>query len=152
MSTILDTLASMSHEERLTWGSLAVGLAVFVAYVRTLAERAAATPLVDVAYVGPMIWSIVVGIVGTILVGIVVGAIWSKEAGASDQRDREIGRFGENVGRGFLVAGALTAMVLAMVQADHFWIANALFASFFLASFLEGVTKLVAYRRGYHPW
>lgn len=152
MSNILDTLASMSHEERSTWGSLVVTVLVVGGYVRTVLERSQAVPLSDVAYVGPMIWSIVLGIAGAIAVAIALGIASPKDVGASDQRDREIGRFGEYVGRAFLIIGSLTALVLAMLEAHHFWIANALFLGFALSALLEGVAKLVAYRRGVPTW
>lgn len=152
MSNFFDTLGSMSHEERATWGSILVTILVIGGYVRTVLERSQAVALVEVAYVGPMIWSIGLGIAGAIAVAIVLGIAWPKDAGASDQRDREVGRFGEYVGRAFLVIGSLLALVLAMLQARHFWIANALFFGFTLSALLEGVAKLVAYRRGVPSW
>jgi hypothetical protein len=152
MSNILDTLGSMSHEERTTWASILVTVLVVGGYVRTVLERSHVVPLVEVAYIGPMIWSIVLGIVGAIVAAILLGIASPKEAGASDQRDREIGRFGEYVGRAFLVVGSLAALVLAMLEARHFWIANALFLGFALSSLLEGIAKLVAYRRGLPSW
>ena len=152
MSNILDTLASTSHEERSTWGSIVVTILVVGGYVRTVLERSQVVPLAEVAYVGPMIWSIVLGIVGAIAVAIALGILSPKDAGASDQRDREIGRFGEYVGRAFLIIGSLTALVLAMLEVQHFWIANALFLGFALSALLEGVAKVVAYRRGVPTW
>jgi hypothetical protein len=152
MSNIFDTLGSMSHEERTTWGSLVVSLLVIGGYGRTMIERAQLVPLVEVPYVGPMIWSVALGVAGVIVVAILLGIAWPKDAGASDQRDREIGRFGEYVGRAFLVIGSVIALVLAMLEARHFWIAHALFFGFFLSALLEVLAKLVAYRRGFHAW
>ena len=43
-------------------------------------------------------------------------------------------------------------VVLALVEADHFWIANALFLGFFASSVLEGVTKIASYRGGVPSW
>ena len=152
MSNIFDTLGSMSHEERTTWGSMVVSLLVVGGYARTMQGRAQLVPLVEVAYVGPMVWSVVLGVVGAIVVAILLAIAWPKDAGASDQRDREIGRFGEYVGRAFLVVGSLAALILTMLEVRHFWIAHALFLGFFISALLEGVAKLVAYRRGFQAW
>lgn len=152
MSNIFDTLASMSHEERHTWGSTIVTVVVVGGYLRTVVERAQVVPLVDIAYVGLMLGSIGLGIAGAIAVEILLGIAWPKEAGASDQRDREIDHFGGRIGRAFLVVGSVAALVLATVEARHFWIANALFVGFALSSLLEGVAKIVAYRRGLPAW
>lgn len=152
MSNFLDTLNAMAHEEKSTWLNVAISAVVFAAYLRTVLARAQAVPLAEVAYVGPMLWAIGAGIVGAIAAAILLAILWPKEAEASDQRDREVGRFGEFVSRAFLVIGALTALVLAMVEARHFWIANALFVGFFLSALLEGVAKIVAYRRGVPTW
>ena len=59
---------------------------------------------------------------------------------------------GEYIGQSFLVAGALAAMVMAMVELPHFWIANALYLAFVLSGILATVTKLVFYRRGMPAW
>jgi hypothetical protein len=40
-------------------------------------------------------------------------------------------------------------MALTMVEADYFWIANALYLSFVAAALVSGVVKLVLYHRGY---
>ena len=72
--------------------------------------------------------------------------------GQKDQRDREIHRFGEYIGQSFVVIGGVAALVLAMAEADHFWIANAIYLAFVLSSVLGCAAKIVAYRRGFQPW
>lgn len=48
--------------------------------------------------------------------------------------------------------GAVTTMLLAMTEADYFWIANAMYLAFVLSSLLGSVTKIFAYRRGFQTW
>jgi hypothetical protein len=38
--------------------------------------------------------------------------------------------------------------ILALVRADYFWIANAIYASFVVWAVVSTTAKLVAYRRG----
>ena len=43
-------------------------------------------------------------------------------------------------------------MVLALVEADWFWIANVIYLCFVLSAILGSVTKLAAYRRDFSTW
>ncbi|MFF5083736.1 hypothetical protein ACFY36_42370 [Actinoplanes sp. NPDC000266] len=70
----------------------------------------------------------------------------------TDQRDREIGRFGDHIGQSLVVAGAVTAMLLAFAEVRHFWIANVIYLSFVLSAVLGSTARIFAYRRGFHPW
>nr|BFE80897.1 hypothetical protein GCM10020093_034980 [Planobispora longispora] len=63
-------------------------------------------------------------------------------------RDKDINRFGEYVGGGVFAVAMLVPFALAVVEADHFWIANAMYASFVLTALVSSCAKLVAYRRG----
>ncbi|MDP1877035.1 MAG: hypothetical protein Q8M17_05710 [Actinomycetota bacterium] len=75
-----------------------------------------------------------------------------KEAGKKDERDKEINRRGEYIGQGFVVVGAVGALVLAMLEADYFWIANVVYLCFVLSAVVSTTAKLVAYRRGFVAW
>ena len=139
----------MSLEERFTWVQGIIAIGGYVVYLVLLLGRAggdlAATPYVDL-----MLWTIGGAIVAGILGGIVVGATTRHHG--KDARDREIYRRGEQVGMSLVVVGALGALVLAWVQADHFWIANALYLAFVLSGILGFVAKSVMYRRGLPQW
>jgi len=43
---------------------------------------------------------------------------------------------------------ALAGLALAMLEVEHFWIANAILAGLVLSEVVSGVTKVVLYRRG----
>lgn len=66
----------------------------------------------------------------------------------SDVRDREIDRRGQRASFGVLGAGFGAALVLAMVDADTFWIGNALFLFGTVGAIVETTTKILLYRRG----
>jgi hypothetical protein len=70
----------------------------------------------------------------------------------SDSRDKQIGRAGEYAGHWLLVAGAFAAMVMALAEADHFWIANVIYLAFTLAAIISSAVRIVAYRRGFPLW
>lgn len=142
----------MAHEEKGAWIGLIVGVITAAVYGIVLIGRAAGEPLVDAPYVDAMLWSIGAGVVVTIVVTIAVGILTRRDGHGSDVRDRQISARAEHTARAVLVIGALAALVLALVEADHFWIANALFLGFFASSVLEGVTKIASYRGGVPSW
>lgn len=142
----------MSFEEKNTWVYALVSVGAFAAYLVTILGRAQGVPVSEVPYIGAMLWSIGAAIVASIVGRIVIAVVWPRDADRTDQRDKEIGRFGEYVGQWFVAIGAVAALVLAMAEVDHFWIANALYLAFVLSALLSSAAKLVAYRRGFQLW
>lgn len=143
----------MSFEEKSTWlfGIIVIaGYTVYLALV--LPAVLGGESIATVAYQIPMLATIGGAIAAGILGGIALGIASPKEAGKADQRDREIDRFGEHIGQSFTVIGGITALVLALIEAPWFWIANALYLGFVLAGLLAVLAKLAAYRRGFQPW
>lgn len=138
----------MSYEEKGTWQYLLISLAGYVVYLALVLPRLAETPVGDVDYFQPMLWTIVGAIVGAIVLRIVLEIVWPSDEHRGDQRDRDISRAGDRVGYAFVVAGAIGALVLAWAEADWFWIANAIYLGFVLMALASATVKLVAYRRG----
>lgn len=144
-----DTDPGMHPEERQAWAMVAVSIPAFVVYLVLILRRAQETPLAEVAYVGPMLWSIGGAIAAAILLSIILAILSRGESSDQrDQRDREIDRSSARVGHSLVVIGGLAALIMAMFELRHFWIANSLYLAFFLASLLEVATKIAAYRVG----
>lgn len=141
----------MSYEEKAAWVQGIVAVLGYGVYVAIILSRLGSSPLVDVPYVDAMLWTIGAGIVAGIIGGIVV-AIGSRGRTQKDQRDRQIYRRGEYAGQSFVVIGALGALILAMIEADWFWIANLVYLCFVLSAILGWIFKSVAYRRGLPEW
>ncbi len=142
----------VSYEEKNAWVFGFIAPIGYIVYVVLVLTQAGQRPLEEANYVAPMLGTILGAIVVGILAGMVVGMFSGKDAGKSDQRDKQINRFGEYIGSAFLVIGALGALVLAWFEAPHFWIANVLYLGFVLQAILSTIAKLVAYRRGLHQW
>lgn len=150
----------MSFEQKSTWVSLAVSILVTAAYAITVSGSLTTVPVAEIAYQRPMLLcvgaTIVVNIVGNILmaIGSAVSATIRGEKNVDDidrkdERDVGIGRRGELVGYYASSVGILGALALAMLRADHFWIANAIFLSLMIGGVASSVAKLISYRRGY---
>lgn len=141
----------MVYHERAAWSGListVIALGVYVA----LLTHASGGDITRVDWLPPMLWSIGTGIVLSILIsilwGIVAGMRDRESATASDIRDRDISRMGGRVEQAFLVIAGLGVIALCAFEADLFWIANTMFAGFAISSFVGGIARVIAYRRG----
>jgi hypothetical protein len=151
---------AMPFEEKLTWVNLVVTLGVAAAYFTAVLTPLGEVPAAEIAYQRPLLIavgaSIVLTIIGAILTAIgtaVSGEISGRDATADierkDERDADINRRGDLLGYHVASAGAVGVMALTMLEADYFWIANALYLSFLTAALVSAIDKLVLYRRGY---
>lgn len=140
----------MSYDEKNAWVYGFIAPVGYITYLVLLFTRE--DPFAATAYIWPMVGTILGAIVAGILGGIAVGVTSPKDAGKSDLRDKQIGRFGERIGNSFLVVGGVGTLILCFVQAPHFWIANLVYLCFVLSAILSSIARLVAYRRGFHPW
>jgi len=139
----------MTLEERRSWLFLIVAAVAYGVYLTTVLTGAASAPLVDVDYAPAMLISIAAAIVVGILGNVTLGALTPRSEQARDVRDRDIARLGDRVGQAFVVIGALVALLLAVVEAPHLYIANAVYLCFVLSAVLGSVTRAVVYRRGF---
>ncbi|MFE5672998.1 hypothetical protein ACFQ58_15470 [Agromyces sp. NPDC056523] len=143
----------MSYEEKGTWVYLVIAVVGYTVYLSlVLPQVVGGVAVEDVDYVPVMLWTIGGAIVATIVLRILVEIVFPSESTKGDVRDREIDRLGTRVGGSFVVIGALGALVLSMLEADWFWIANVIYLCFVLSALLESITRLVAYRRGVPTW
>src|SRR3954447_5448377 len=143
-------LDEVSHEEKRAWILGVAAIVSYAVYLVVILGRAGERPLAEVPYVATLLWTVGASIVASIVLSI-LAAVISKDGG-KDQRDREIGRFGEYVGHSFVVIGAVAALLLALAEAPHFWIANAVYLAFTLSAILGSTARIFAYRRGFQPW
>jgi hypothetical protein len=142
----------MAFLEKSNWVTLLVAVPTVLLYLVVVVPQVLGQPIDEVAWVQPMIVTIVVFVVAIILGNIVAAAANPGEADMNDERDREIDRFGERVGTWLIVAGSLAALVLAMVGADHFWLAHAIFFGGLLGALLSSAAKIAAYHGSFQRW
>ena len=139
----------MSYEERGAWVYLVAVCLTFAGYVVVVLSRADGGPLTGVDYVAPLLWSIGISIAATIVGRIAVEVARPGEGTTADVRDKEIARGGDHLTGLVVGAGVVLPLVLAVAAADHFWIANAIYAVSALGAVVGTVARLIAYRRGF---
>ena len=164
-----DEHVPMAMNERTAWAYLITVIVTSGAYLTLMASRLAGEAAEQIDWVAPMLWTLGASIVCTILLTILLtitgtlarslrlGRSGPREAPApcvdvdtaTDARDKDIDAIGDRAGLGILGAGFVGALVLAMIDADTFWIGNLLFAFGTLGAIVESTTKLRIYRRGF---
>src|ERR1051326_8822207 len=142
----------MTSDEKRAWIMLVTTATAYIVYAVIILGRAGDTPLAQVPYAWTMLATIGGAIVATIVLDILVSMFSPQEGSRQDLRDRQINRFGDYVGQSFVVIGATAALLLALLKADYFWIANVVYLCFVLSSLLGSVAKVVVYRRGLPTW
>jgi len=139
----------MSFEEKGAWLYAVIAIALSVAYFATILGQLPTTAVTEIDYQGRLLATIGAAIALAIVGMIVIGIASPRDAGKADQRDKEINRLGEYVGGTVLALGMIVPFGLAMAEAPHFWIANAMYLMFSLAALVGTTVKLVLYRRGF---
>jgi hypothetical protein len=139
----------VSYEEKGQWVYLAAATVAYAVYLVLLLGAADGAPLTDVDYQPILLWTVGGAVIGSILGRIAIEIARPSETQDEDVRDKEIGRLGEYAAGVVLGVGMVGPFVLALLEADHFWIANAMYLVFVVQAVVGAVIKLVAYRRGF---
>jgi hypothetical protein len=138
----------MSYREKGSWVYLVVTVGSFAVYCAIILARAHGRSLADVSYVQPLLWTLGISVIASTLLRTVVETARPSDSRRSDVRDRDINRFGEYIGALVLALAMSVPFILALVRADYFWIANAIYAAFTIWAVVSTAAKLIAYRRG----
>lgn len=136
--------------ERAAWVAAVLTPLATAGYFAVVLPQLADTRVADLAWQAPMLWSMGLNFVGTIVVTIVagVGAGLRREQldTSSDVRDRDIDRYGSRVALTIAAGGLLAALVLAMLELDPFWIGSAAFLIGAIGATAGAIAQLRAYR------
>lgn len=138
--------SSIAPAERSAWIYLVLAVVGYPVYLLLLYQGSPGVPLAEKAFVWPMIWTVAGSVVLSMVLHAVFRVYTDRDADRPDERDTAIARMGERVGSSFLIIGALGGLVLAMLDVDTFWIANAIFLGFFLSSVVSSVARVICYR------
>jgi hypothetical protein len=148
-----DRIPSTTNE-RAAWVTMVLTPLTAAGYFVIVLPQLADTRVADLAWQAPMLWSMGINLVGTILVTILVTIVVGIGAGlrreqldtSSDVRDRDIDRYGSRVALTIAAGGLLAALVLAMLELDPFWIGSAAFLIGAVGATAGAIAQLRAYR------
>jgi hypothetical protein len=137
----------MTFPEKSALTMTAILIVVFGGYFAIVLGVIADSPDRDLAYTGLMVG---VAIILTILASVshvLLALVFRSQANTYDERDRLVGLRSERIAGYVLALGVCAGIGLAMAQVDTFWIAQALIGALVAAEVLDGIVKLVLYRR-----
>jgi hypothetical protein len=140
MPRVLD-VSDMSAQEKGAWVYAAVAVVVPIGYFAYLSATGA-------AYVVPLLVATGVAMVANMVLTIVAVAVRPEDVAPKDERDRQIDRAANSVGFSVMSLATLVPLVLAILEVEHFWIAQSLYLAFVLAALSTAITRIVGYRRG----
>ena len=143
----------MSLEEQHWWSYATIALVVPAIYFAIVLRQLGGTPAAQIEFQLPLLVAggtgVVLTIVATIVLRVTTVIGSPKGTPRTDQRDRDIHRLGEYIAGIVLAAAMAVPFGLVMIEADHFWIANAMYLAFALSALAGSAVKLVIYRRGF---
>jgi hypothetical protein len=144
----------MTFGQRNAWVSAVVMPSATIAYLAVVIPRLREQPAAEVSWVGPMLWTIGATVIGTI-VGVILITIAAAIANRGveskeDVRDKQIDRYGDRLAQAITAFGTALVLVLVMLEADHFWIGNALFVIGAIGATWGAIAKIRAYHGAFH--
>jgi hypothetical protein len=139
----------MSIEEKATSAYVVIAVTLSLVYFAIVLGQLPQTAPGEIEFQVPMLAAIGVTIVLSIAAYIAASIVAPEEAGKRDQRDKDINRYGEYVAGIVLGVAVVVPLILALVKADHFWIANTIYLALALSTIVGSIVKIVAYRRGF---
>jgi hypothetical protein len=107
----------------------------------------AGSPGREVGYTALMLVAVAILTIAAAVSHVILALLSRSDANAYDERDRSVALRSERVAGYVLAVGVWAGIALAMLQADRFWIAQALIAALVVAEVTDGIVKLVLYRR-----
>jgi hypothetical protein len=140
--------------ERTAWVAVVLTPLTAAGYFAVVLPQLSNTPVAGLGWQAPMLWSFGINFVGTMLATVVATIVAGIGAGlrreeldtTSDERDREIDRYGGRVALTIAAGGLLAALVLAMLELDPFWIGSAAFLIGAIGATAGAIAQLRAYR------
>ncbi len=137
----------MTFPEKSALTMTTILIVVFGGYFAIVLGVIADSPDRDLAYTGLMVGVAVILTILAAVSHVLLAVVFRSQANAYDERDRLVELRSERIAGYVLALGVCAGIGLAMAQVDVFWIAQALIGALVAAEVLDGIVKLVLYRR-----
>jgi hypothetical protein len=124
-------------------------IATVAAYVIIILRDWSGVAVNEIDYAPAMFWTIGISIGLTIVVTILVEIVTPSERQSGDVRDRAITVRGGYVSGLIVSIGMIGPLLLAITDAETFWIANTIYAVMATGAIVGNIVQLASYRRGF---
>jgi len=137
----------MNYQEKTILIALPLDFIIFGAYGIWLIPQLS-EGIVNIDYRTPVILALVASVLLTIISQILLASFDHKQANVEDVRDKEIRRRANGYTLAFLAAPYLFGLILAIAEADYFYIVHVMLFGGVLADIVTSLAQLRFYRRG----
>ena len=142
-------IVSMTYEEKGVWVYIVAVLVSTSIYAGVIINGLRSTSFTELDFGPSLLWTLGISIGISIVARILVEILRPSDSYKIDARDKAISRRGGYVNGLIIAIGMAVPLLLSIVDADNFIVANAIFAVFVIAAIASSVVQLVAYRRGF---
>ncbi|MGV8883816.1 MAG: hypothetical protein ACOH19_16835 [Rhodoglobus sp.] len=139
----------MSYAHKGVWVNLFAMIATTAAYVIIILRDASGVAVTEIDYAPALFWTIGISVGLNIVVSILVEIVTPSERQSGDVRDRAITVRGGYVCGLVVSFGMIGPLLLAIADAETFWIANTMFAVMATGAIVGNIVQLASYRRGF---
>ncbi|MGD2042144.1 MAG: hypothetical protein PVJ28_00725 [Acidimicrobiia bacterium] len=140
----------MSFRERSAWMMVGTLVIAYGWYLTTVIGQLDGDTIAGIEYQRTAVVAAIAVVVLAALSHIVLGATGQTRSKESHSGTAAIKRYARSTGGVVVSAAAVLGMALAMVEADHFWIANVILAGLVVAELAAAGSEILIYRRGAH--
>jgi len=137
----------MNYQEKTILIALPLDFIIFGAYGIWLIPQLS-EGIENIDYRTPVILALVASVLLTIISQILLASFDHKQANVEDVRDKEIRRRANGYTLAFLAAPYLFGLILAIAEADYFYIVHVMLFGGVLADIVTSLAQLRFYRRG----
>ena len=137
----------MNYQEKTILIALPLDFIIFGAYGIWLIPQLS-EGIENIDYRTPVIFALVASVLLTIISQILLASFDHKQANVEDVRDKEIRRRANGYTLAFLAAPYLFGLILAIAEADYFYIVHVMLFGGVLADIVTSLAQLRFYRRG----
>ena len=138
----------MNYQEKTILIALPLDFIIFGAYSIWLIPQLLNEGIEGIDYRGPVILALVASVLLTIISQILLASFNHKQANLEDVRDKEIRRRASGYTLAFLAAPYLVGLILAIAEADYFYIVHVMLFGGVLADIVTSLAQLRFYRKG----
>lgn len=117
-------------------------------YLTSVIDQLDGSPVADVGYETTAVMASIAVVVLSAVSHIVLAVTGSAGSRSNQTGATAIKRYARSHGAAVVAAASVLGMVLAMVEADHFWIANVILAGLVIAEVTSAGSEILLYRRG----
>jgi hypothetical protein len=137
----------MSYREKSAWVMAGTLIVAYGWYLTQVLGQLGGGAVTNIDYQGVALVAGIAVVALAAALHIILAATGSTRSADRTTGVAAIKRYARSAGAAVIAGAAVVAMVLSMIEADHFWIANVILAGLVLAELTASGSEILVYRR-----